>query len=181
MRSITIILVATILLFAPSAFAACPDITGQYCMFAGCWYLYEMDPTCAGTTGNVTPTNMWCYNDPALQFGTGSSSATYSFVVGPNEPAYSRWSVDLRYVEWSDPNASIYNTLSATVSVTHNGSTTSQTFYNINGTVAKSCARSSAATFYATNGDTVTVTINTTIYNSNVTAEVGTPTIFAHL
>lgn len=166
------------MLVGPAAFAACPDITGPYCLFAGCYYIYEQSPSCAGTTGNVSSTTLWCYSTPALQFGTGSSSATYSFVVGPNDPVSNNMTVDLRYVEWSDPNASIYNTLTATVSVTHNGSTSSQTFYSINGQTTQSCALSSYATFSAAHGDTITVTINTTIYNSNVTAQVGSPKIF---
>lgn len=169
------------MLFSPAAFAACPDITGQYCMFAGCWYQYEQDPSCAGTTGNVSSTTLWCYNTPALQFGTGSSSATYSFTLGPNDPVGNTFDVDLRYVEWYDPNSSIYNTLSATVSVTHNGSTSSQTFYSINGTVSKSCQLSNYGTFTATTGDTITVTINTNIFNSNVTAKIGAPLIFANM
>lgn len=180
MKSVTALFVVAVMLFAPAAFAACPNINGPYCMFAGCWYEYTQDTSCAGTTGNVSSTTLWCYNTPALQFGTGSSSATYSFTLGPSDPVGTSWDVDLRYVEWSDPNASIYNTLTATVSVTHNGSTTSQTFYSINGTVSKSCALSNYATFNATTGDTITVTINTTIYNSNVTAKVGTPYIFAN-
>jgi opacity protein-like surface antigen len=180
MKSIAAAFVVAVMLFAPAAFAACPDITGPYCMFAGCWYQYEQAPTCAGTTGNVSNTTLWCYNTPAKSFGTGSSSATYTFTVGANDPVSSSYDVDLRYVEWSDPNASIYNTLTATVSVTHNGSTSSQTFYSINGTVTKSCALSNYTTFYATAGDTVSVTINTTIYNSNVTAKVGAPLIFAN-
>jgi hypothetical protein len=182
MKSVYAVLLAAVMLFAaPTAFAGCPSITGPYCLFLGCWYQYEQDTTCAGTTGNVSYTNLWCYNTPALQFGTGSSSATYSFTIGPNDPINNNsWEVDLRYVEWSDPNQSIYNTLSATVSVTHNGSTTSHTFYSINGTDTQSCALSSYSPFNATNGDTITVTINTTIYNSNVTAQVGAPLIFAN-
>ena len=179
MKSITAVFVAAMMLFAPSAFAACPDITGPYCLFAGCWYQYEQAPSCAGTSGNVSPTTLWCFNTPALSFGTGSSSATYSFVIGANDPA-GNMDVDLRYVEWYDPNNSIYNTLTATVSVTHNGSTTSQQFYSINGTTSKSCQLSNYASFSAQAGDTVTVTINTTIFNSNVTAKIGAPLIFAY-
>jgi hypothetical protein len=177
MKSVTALFVAALMLLAPAAFAGCPTITGPYCLFAGCWYQYEQDTTCAGTSGNVSNTTMWCNNIPALQFGTGSSSATYSFTVGANDPI-GNFEVDLRYVEWSDPNSSIYNTLTATVSVTHNGSTTSQTFYSLNGTDSKSCQLSDTGFFSATNGDTITVTINTTIYNSNVTAQIGAPLIF---
>jgi len=178
MKSVTAVFIAVVMLLAPAAFAGCPDIIGPVFCCGTSWYEYRQDTTCAGRTGNVSYTNLWCYNTPALQFGTGSSSATYSFVIGPSDPVSSNMTVDLRYVEWSDPNASIYNTLSATVSVTHNGSTSSQTFYSINGTTSQSCSLSSYATFSATNGDTITVTINTNIFNSNVTAQVGAPHIF---
>ena len=56
--------------------------------------------------------------------------------------------------------------------------TESETFYSINGTNTQSCALSGYATFTAVAGDTITITINATIYNSNVTAQVGRPYIF---
>jgi hypothetical protein len=181
MRSITAVAVAIMLSFAPTAFATCPSINGPYCLFAGCWYEYSLETTCAGRAGNVSHTTSSCDNRPALQFGTGSSSAIYSFTLGPNDPVGSSWDVQLRSVQWSDPNASIYNTFTATVSVTHNGSTTSQTFYSVNGKTAKNCGRSSAGRFYATYGDTITVTVHTTIHNNNVVAKVGAPIIFANI
>ena len=45
MKSITAVFAAVMMLFAPAAFAACPDITGPYCLFAGCWYQYEQAPS----------------------------------------------------------------------------------------------------------------------------------------
>lgn len=98
MKAITAVIVAAVMLFAPSAFAGCPSINGPYCMFAGCWYEYSQDTTCAGRSGNVSYTTLWCYNRPALQFGTGSSSANYSFTLGPSDPINNNnWNVDLRY------------------------------------------------------------------------------------
>ena len=181
MKYITaVVAIAVMAIFPLNAFAGCPTINGPYSCCGTSWYDYTFDTTCAGTTGNVTSATLWCYSTPAKQFGTGSSSATYSFTIGANDPILNanNWQVDLRYVEWSDPNSSIYNTLSATVSVTHNGSTTSNTFFSINGTNTESCALSSYAVFSAVAGDSITVTINTTIYNSNVTAQVGAPHIF---
>ena len=173
-----VIAIAAMAILPLNAFAGCPTINGPYSCCGVVWYEYTWDTSCAGTTGSVSPATLWCYSTPAKQFGTGSSSVTYSHTLTSTDPVQPSWSVDLRYVEWSDPNNSIYNTLSATVSITHNGSTTSQTFYSINGTTSQSCALSSYATFSATTGDTITVTINATIYNSNVTAQVGAPHVF---
>jgi hypothetical protein len=173
-----VIAIALMAVFPLNSYAACPNINGPYSCCGLTWYDYTPDTSCAGTSGNVSPATLWCYSTPAKQFGSGSSSVTYSFTIGQNDPVLNSWSVDLRYVEWSDPNASIYNTLSATVSVTHNGSTSSQTFYSINGQTTQSCALSSYATFSATHGDTIAVTINATIYNSNVTAQGGAPHVF---
>jgi hypothetical protein len=178
-----VIAIAVMAIFPLNAFAGCPTINGPYSCCGNFYYTYVFDTSCAGTSGNVSATTMYCdfYNStPAKQFGTGSSSATYSFIVGASDPIVdsNNWEVDLRYVEWSDPNASMYNTLSATLSVTHNGSTTSNTFYSINGTTSQNCALSSYASFSAVAGDTITVTVNTTIYNSNVTAQVAAPILF---
>lgn len=181
-RKMAVIAIAVMAIFPLNAFAGCPTISGPYSCCTYVYYTYVFDTSCAGTTGNVSATTQYCdfYNPtPAKQFGTGSSSATYSYTVGANDPIVdsNNWEVDLRYVEWSDPNASVYNTLSATLSVTHNGSTTSNTFSSINGTTSQNCT-SPYATFSAVAGDTITVTVNTTIYNSNVTARVGAPMLF---
>lgn len=173
MRHMTIAaLVFVLAVFPLTAYAGCPTIVGPTACCGRYWYYYNFDTSCAGTSGNVSTTNMWCYSTPAHQFGTGTSTVTYSYTIGSSDPVLTTWAAELRYVEWSDPNNSIYNTLVATVSVTHNGSTTSNTFLSINGTTSRSCSLESGG-FSATTGDTITVTITTTIYNSNVTAQVG--------
>ncbi len=177
-KAFSALLAIAVVLFPGSAFAGCPDITGPYACCGISWFMYHWDTSCAGRTGNTSAATMWCYSTPAWQFGTGTSSLTYSYTLGANDPVSSNMTADLRYVEWSDPNASIYNTLTATLSVTHNGSTSSQTFYSVNGQNTQSCALSSYATFSAVAGDTITITITATIYNSNVTAQVGAPYVF---
>lgn len=179
MKTITAVFAAAMMLLAPPAFAACPDVSGPYCL-STCWFLFEQAPSCAGTTGNVSSTTSSCYNNtPVLQFGTGSSSATYSFVLD-HDYVSGEGDIELRFVEWNDPNASIYNTLTATISVTHNGTTTSQQFYSINGTQTNNC-QWAWGLFSAQNGDTITVTVNTTINNSNVTARVGPALFYAYM
>ncbi|HET7435865.1 MAG TPA: hypothetical protein VFN10_14250 [Thermoanaerobaculia bacterium] len=179
MKAIAAVL-ALVLVVVPSAFAGCPTISGPYICCGTAWYQYSWSTSCAGTTGNVSNATMWCYSTPAKAFGTGSSSATYSYTIGSSDPIANHWSADLRYVEWSDPNGSASNTLSATLSVTHNGSTTSRTLFSVNGQSSKSCSLegTGATNFDAAVGDTVTITINASIVNSNVTAQVGAPTLY---
>jgi hypothetical protein len=181
-HKMAVIAIAVIMAIFPlNAFAGCPTINGPYACCGYLYYTYVFDASCASTSGNVSAATEYCdfYNPTAAkQFGTGSSSATYSYTLGTSDPIVdsNNWEVDLRYVEWSDPNASTSNTISATVSVTH-GSTTSNTFFSINGTTSQNCT-TPYASFSAVAGDTITVTINTTIYNSNVTARVGPPMLF---
>ncbi|HEX2062070.1 MAG TPA: hypothetical protein VHK90_15115 [Thermoanaerobaculia bacterium] len=174
MRYITAVIATFLMaLFPVNAFAGCPTITGPTFCCGIYWYTYSFDTSCAGTSGSVSDTNMWCYNTPAKAFGTGSSSVTYSYTIGASDPDLSGWSADLRYVEWYDPNGSIYNTLTATASITRNGSTTSNTFLSLNGTQSRSCSLEWVDLGNVQAGDTVTITINTSIFNSNVTAQVG--------
>lgn len=119
---------------------------------------------------------MWC-GVPGKSFGTGTSTATYSFVIGGSDPVYNTWTADA-YVEWNDPNGSSSNTITVTAAVTHSGSTTSATLLNINGTTSRSCTLESANLISAVAGDTVTFTVTTSIVNNNVTAQVSRPTIY---
>ncbi|MDQ3282506.1 MAG: hypothetical protein M3Q69_13985 [Acidobacteriota bacterium] len=178
MKYVKVFLAIAVLTLSPlTAYAGCPSIIGPTLCCGRSWYQYQFDTSCAGTSGSVSNATLWCYSTPAKQFGTGSSSVTYSYTIGANDPILATWDADIRYVEWYDPNNSIYNTLTATVSVQHNGVTTSSTFLNINGTTSKSCSLE-GGTFSAVAGDTVTVTINATIFNSNVTAQVGQVSLF---
>jgi hypothetical protein len=174
-----VVAIVLMAVFPINAFAGCPTIQGPYACCGGYqWYIYEFDNTCAGTSGNVTNSNLWCYNTPAKTFGTGSSSATYSYTIGASDPDLNTWTADARYVEWYDPNGSIYNTMTITASVTRSGVTTNYQILSVNGTQSRSCTLEYANIGNVSAGNTVTVTINTTIFNSNVTAQVGRPLLF---
>lgn len=180
MRYVTAV-IATVLmaLFPINAFAGCPTITGPHACCGGYqWYTYTFDTSCAGTSGNVSDTNMWCYSTPAKAFGTGSSSATYSYTIGASDPDLNNWTADVRYIEWYDPNGSIYNTMTVTASVTRGGTTTSYPILSVNGTQSRSCSLEYTNIGSVSAGNTVTVTISTTIFNSNVTAQAGRPLLF---
>jgi hypothetical protein len=80
---------------------------------------------------------------PAYQFNGTSATVTYSHTLTANHPILNsaHWEAGL-IIDFDDPSSSQYNTLNATVSVTHNGSTTSNTIVSRNGTQGTvSCTR----------------------------------------
>ena len=175
---IAVVAIAVTALFPVNAFAGCPTVTGPTFCCGFYWYTYTFDATCAGTSGNVSNTTMWCSSAGAKAYGTGSSSSTYSYTISSSDPDLTTWSADMRYVEWYDPNNSIYNTMTITASVTRSGVTTSYNIVSLNGTQSRSCTLESTNIGSVNAGDTITITVNTTIYNSNVTAQTGQPMVF---
>jgi hypothetical protein len=174
MKSILAAFVIALVLLPGSAYASCPNITyGACCGVA--WYEYSFALTCAGTSGSIAPTTLSCSYPltppPAYQFNGTSATVTYSYTIGANDPMMNpaHWSAGL-LIDLDDPSASQYNTLNATVSVTHNGSTTSNTIVSRNGTQGTvSCTRYDYYYFTAVAGDTITVTITGTNFNSGST------------
>jgi len=167
--------------FPTAAQASCPNITGPYFLGSYYWYEYSFSTSCAGTSGSgVSTSALSCYSDPAYQFTGSSGTVTYSYVVGANDPIINsaHWEVSL-FVDFNDPSSSPYNTLNASVSVTHNGSTTSHTIVSQNGTQGSlSCARYDYWFFSAVANDTITVTITGTNFNGGSTIiKAGTPLI----
>lgn len=179
MKALTVTLAIALVAFFPlNVIAGCPTITGPFFCCGGYWYMYKFDATCAGTTGNVTNTTLWCYNTPAKAYGTGSSSAIYSYTIGASDPDLNTWSAEMDFVEWYDPNGSIFNTMTIAASVTRSGVTTSYPIVSLNGTQSRSCVLEYTFIGDVSPGDTVTVTVNTSIFNANVTAKTGLPLIF---
>ena len=180
MKSV-IVAVVVALLFSPlNAYAACPNITGPFfCCGSGYWYEYKWDASCAGTSGSVGSGTLSCYNEPSKAITGASGTVTYSYTVGASDPLLNsnKWSVSM-FVDFDDPNNSQYNTLTASVGVTHNGSTTSNTIFSHNGTQGDlSCSRKGYYYFTAVVGDTITVTITGTNFSAN-TIEAGVPFLF---
>jgi hypothetical protein len=152
-----------------NAYAICPSIQTGYCC-GTYWYQYDFAAGCAGTSGSVSTSTLSCGSTPAYQF-TGSGTVSYAYTVGANDPIINsaRWSAGL-LVDFDDPNNSPYNTLNASVSVTHNGSTTSYAILAWDGlTGDTACDRDDYRYFSAVAGDTITVTITATNFNNGST------------
>jgi hypothetical protein len=160
--------------------AACPNITGPFFLGPYSWYEYRFALSCAGTTGSVGTSTLSCFGDPAHTF-TGSGTVQYSYTVSAGDPYinYTKWQV-AQFFDFNDPSNSNTNTLNASVSVTHNGSTTSYTILNYNGSIGDlSCARYDYFYFTAVAGDTITVTVTATNFNSpNTVIKAGSPILF---
>jgi hypothetical protein len=165
--AISAIILAAVL--SSNVYASCPNIQAGYCC-GTYWYQYDFAAGCAGTSGSVAASTLSCSSTPAYQF-TGSGTVSYSYTVGANDPIINsaRWSAGLLF-DFDDPNNSPYNTLNASVSVTHDGSTTSYTILAWNGlTGDTACDRDDYWHFGAVAGDTITVTITATNFNSGST------------
>jgi hypothetical protein len=163
-----------------NAYASCPDIHSGACC-GTFWYEYDWTTSCAGTSGSVSSSTLSCYSTPAYAITGSSGTITYSYTIGGSDPIANttHWSAGL-FVDFDDPNNSQYNTLNVTVSVTHNGSTSSNTILSWNGQSGDiSCGRYDYYFFTAVAGDTITVTISGTNFNtSNTTIKAAAPFLF---
>jgi hypothetical protein len=177
MKSVIAVAVIALLLTPVNAYAACPNITGPYiCCGSGYWHEYEWDASCAGTSGSVGSGTLSCFNSPSKTFTGASGTVTYSYTIGASDPINNsnKWSVGL-FLDFDDSTDSQYNTITASVSVTHNGSTTSNTIKTHNGTQGDlGCNRYDYWYFTAVPGDTITVTITGTNFSANA-IEAGVP------
>jgi hypothetical protein len=183
MKAITAVFAIALFSILPTvAYAACPNITGPYICCGTSWYQYDWPNSCAGTGGSgVSTATLSCYSLGGHQFTGSSGSVSYQHTVQSTDPVtnYNNWQVSA-YFDFDDPSNSQYNTLTATVSVTHNGSTTSYTFLNWSGASGDlSCGRYGYYYFTAVVGDTITVTYNATNFNNpNTVIKASTPTLF---
>lgn len=162
-----------------NAYAICPTTQAGYCC-GTYWYQYNFAAGCAGTSGSVGASTLSCGSTPAYQF-TGSGTVSYSYTIDANDLFYNsaRWSAGL-LVDFDDPHNSPYNTLNASVSVTHNGSTSSYTILAWDGLSGdKACDRDDYGHFSADVGDTITVTITATNFNDGtMTIRAAAPFLF---
>lgn len=177
---LAVFFVAFIAAFPAPLYAACPTFRSGACC-GTVWEEYDWTLSCAGTAGSVSTSTLSCYSAPAYNFTGSSGSATYSYTVGASDPLYNtaKWSAGV-FVDFNDTTNSQYNTLNISVSVTHNGSTTSHTILNWSGATGDiSCNRYDYFYFTAVVGDTITVTITATNFSSgSTTIKVGEPFLF---
>jgi hypothetical protein len=114
-------------------------------------------------------------------YGMGyGNNTTWTFTVPANDANYTRqpnWSVSSQ-VTFSSPTSSVYDNIAGYVYVTHNGYTTTYYwFYLYGGGSTTQYCNSQSVTFSATAGDTVTLVIQNTRFDSNAVTEAGTPAV----
>src|SRR5437016_3516884 len=119
MKSIVAISAAiAVTIFPATAFATCPTITS-----GGTYYIYSFTTSCAYITGSYTNTTDSC-GDTVHGLTGSPTTITYTYDIQPGDPIENSagWEAEV-YVQFSDPTSNANNSLTATVSVIHNRST----------------------------------------------------------
>ena len=181
MRSITaVVLTIAVVLFPAAAYAGCPSRSDFLCPSGGFIYsVFTFDTSCASTTG-LSANTMSCYSKPAWQWTSSTGQADYTMTV-PTGYGGSHWSVEI-FVDFTDPDANVYNGLAAYVYVHHNGSINySNNFFNHNGTQGSlSCNLEGTSYFTVADGDTVEVYLFGTNATGNASILVSAPQILTN-
>jgi hypothetical protein len=171
---------ALFILAGTAAHATCPTVT-VHSAFPSDYYSVDVDSSCLSSSG-VSPVSVsWCYPTyiPGYSYGMGwDNNTTWSFTVPDNPYGWkANWSVSTR-VTFSSPTSSAYDNIRGYVYVTHNGYTSSYGWFYFYGagSSAQYCYNQSAS-FSATTGDTITLVIENTRFDSNAVTEAGTPSI----
>lgn len=181
-RTLGLALVLSCLAAGGALAQSCPDIYGPVQVGSFLWYQYAIDDSCYSSSGNVTGMAVSCSGLDGWQFGTGWVNAVeFSFPVGSEVLNPDAWSAG-SFIEFSDPNDSIYNDILFTVTVTHPNTT--QDVYTIldwNGTDGElSGCNDVTGEFSADTGDEVTVRIESTRWYSNAVIQASAPRIFSN-
>lgn len=171
----TFVAVALFLLVSQNIYATCsPTINGPFWSGGSCWRDYVFDTSCADTSQSTT--TLSCYSTPGHNFDYvspgGEAFASYTFTASGS--GSSTWSVFHR-VDFNDPNNSQWDFVWLQVAVTHNGSTTYNTYFSYTGAMGDLSCSQPWTTFSAVNGDTVTFTIGTQALYSGTTIRVSKP------
>ncbi len=174
-----LVLFVLLAVVVPSGFAqTCPTPpAGPYYMSGYAWYDYTPDAGCVSGYGGVSSSTMWCFNTPSWTASQGSIGVvTYTFT---GDPAMStNWSADA-FMEFADPNGSSLNWIDMWAGVNHNGLTTWTQLYFHDGTDGYLSCDRRGGSFYAEEGDEITIEIYTYRYHSNATVQVARPHIFS--
>jgi len=170
---------ALFIMAGTTAHATCPTVTTY--SSSTTWYQLAVDSSCLTSSG-VSPVSVsWCYPMyvSGYSYGMGwDNNTTWSFTVPDNAYGWkANWSVSSQ-VTFSSPTSSAYDNIRGYVYVTHNGYTSSYSWFYLYGagSTAQYCYNQSAS-FSATTGDTITLVIENTRWDSNAVTEAGIPTI----
>ena len=164
---------------AANASAACPTIYFQNCC-GTYWYKFDLDSSCL-TVNNASSATLWSCGVSGYDFGTGYGDATWTFTVPQNDANYTRlsnWDVAI-FVDFDSPQQTFYDSIQASVTVTHNGSPVTTTIVSLYGSSAstQACTRYDAS-FSATNGDTISIRYSTVKWGTGATVRASVPTVF---
>ncbi len=179
------LLLTALVIEAGTALASCPDIWLQACCGTS-WYEFDVDSSCLDSSGVTATTNSCSVS--AYDHGFGSRNfTTWTYTIPANGTTINRgdtfnirptWSATV-WVDFSSPNQSYYDNVTGTLVVTHNGVNTWYTIFSFYGSSSssQSCTRQDV-NFSATNGDTITITISSTKFNSNAVIKPSIPFVF---
>jgi len=175
---------ATLFILAgTAAHASCPTITPHSCCGLPAWYQFDVDSTCLSSYGVSSVSVSWCYPMyvAGYSYGMGFDNyTTWSFTVPADGGSYTRqanWSVSSQ-VTFSSPTSSAYDGIRGYVTVTHNGTPTYYNWFYLYGNVSSTqYCNPQSLSFSATNGDTITLSILNTRWDSSAVTEAGTPVI----
>jgi hypothetical protein len=162
---------------AAAASATCPSV---HASGGGghSWYELDVDSSCLSNNGGFSTTILSC---PASGYSADAfgSSASWSFVVPSGYTWYSNWSVTA-FVDFDSPTHTIYDSLYATVSVIHNGTSTNYSLFHLQGNSAtsQSCARYDKS-ITATTGDTITISYSGSSAADGGTMKATVPVVFS--
>ncbi len=173
--------VALFILAGTAAHASCPTITPHSCCGMPTYYQFDVDSTCLSSYGASSTSVSWCYP----MYVSGYSYAmgfdnytTWSFTVPADGNGYAiqaNWSASTM-VTFSSPTSSTYDGIRGYVSVTHNGTLTTYNWFYLYGNTSGSqyCSNQNVS-FSATTGDTITLSIYNTRWDTNAVTEAGIP------
>jgi hypothetical protein len=174
---------ALFILAGTAAHASCPTITPHACCGWYAWYQFDVDSSCLDSYGASPVSVSWCYPMyvAGYTYGMGfDNRTTWSFTVPADDQNYTRqasWSAST-HVTFSSPTSSYYDSIRGYVSVTHNGYPTYYNWFYFYGSASSSqyCDTQNVS-FSATTGDTITLIIENTRFDTNAVTEAGTPIV----
>lgn len=180
---LAVVFAALSILAGTAVQASCPTITPHSCCGLPAWYQFDVDSTCLSSSGVTATSVSWCYPMyvSGYSYGMGFDNYTsWSFTAPADSGSYTRqpnWSVSAP-VTFSSPTSSAYDNIGGWVQVTHNGYTTTYNWFYFYGAGSSTqyCSGQTAS-FSATAGDTITLLIENTRWDSNAVTEAGIPTV----
>jgi hypothetical protein len=181
--AVAVSLTVLFMLIAASAKASCPTIVPQACCGVT-WYEFDVDSSCLSSYGAYSAyvSSCWPASISGYTYDMGFDNYTvWSFTVPANDTNYVRkaaWSART-IVTFNSPTSSAYDGIRGYVGVTHNNVETLYTWFYLYGNTSssQSCA-AQEVTFSATNGDTITLYIKNTRWDSSAVTEASTPVVF---